>query len=82
MYSYEDRIRAVKLYEKLGNRTGATILQWGYRQRMRSRAGIGSSNKVTSCQWAMCVRVRSIRPNKRRWPSSSTSTMIVALLEL
>ena len=25
MYSYEDRIRAVKLYIKLGKRTGASI---------------------------------------------------------
>ncbi|PNQ88262.1 hypothetical protein CCU68_33320 [Pseudomonas gingeri NCPPB 3146 = LMG 5327] len=30
MYSYEDRIRAVKLYIKLGKRTGATIHQLGY----------------------------------------------------
>jgi len=30
MYSYEDRIRAVKLYIKLGKRTGPTILQLGY----------------------------------------------------
>lgn len=30
MYSYEDRIRAVRLYLKLGKRTGATILELGY----------------------------------------------------
>lgn len=30
MYSYEDRIRAVKLYIKLGKRTNATIRQLGY----------------------------------------------------
>ena len=30
MYSYEDRIRAVKLYIKLGKRTGATIRRLGY----------------------------------------------------
>ena len=30
MYSYEDRIRAVKLYIKLGRRTVATIRQLGY----------------------------------------------------
>jgi transposase InsO family protein/transposase-like protein len=30
MYSYEDGIRAVKLYIKLGKRTGATIRQLGY----------------------------------------------------
>lgn len=30
MYSYEERIQAVKLYIKLGKRTGATIRQLGY----------------------------------------------------
>ena len=30
MYSYEDRIRAVKLYSKLGKRLGDTIRQLGY----------------------------------------------------
>lgn len=30
MYSYEDQIRAVKLYLKLGKRTNATIVQLGY----------------------------------------------------
>ncbi|TGQ11368.1 MAG: IS3 family transposase [Mesorhizobium sp.] len=30
MYSYEDRLRAVQLYIKLGNRVGATIRQLGY----------------------------------------------------
>jgi transposase-like protein len=30
MYSYEDRMRAVQLYLKLGKRVGATIRQLGY----------------------------------------------------
>lgn len=30
MYSYEDRIRAVQLYIKLGKRVAATIRQLGY----------------------------------------------------
>lgn len=30
MYSYEDRIRAVKLYIQMGKRSGATIRQLGY----------------------------------------------------
>ena len=30
MYSYEDRMRAVKLYIKLGKRLGATIRELGY----------------------------------------------------
>jgi hypothetical protein len=29
MHSYEDRIRAVKLYIKLGKHTGATVRQLG-----------------------------------------------------
>ena len=32
MYSYEERIRAVRLYVKLGKRTGPTIRQLGYPQ--------------------------------------------------
>src|SRR5690606_1966837 len=30
MYSYEDRLRAVELYLKLGRRLGATLRQLGY----------------------------------------------------
>jgi transposase-like protein len=30
MYSYEDRLRAVQLYIKLGKRVGLTIRQLGY----------------------------------------------------
>ena len=30
MYSYEDRIRAIRLYIKLGKRIGATLRQLGY----------------------------------------------------
>ena len=30
MYSYEDRIKAVRLYLKLGKRLGVTIRQLGY----------------------------------------------------
>jgi transposase-like protein len=30
MYSYEDRLRAVRLYVKLGKRVGLTIRQLGY----------------------------------------------------
>jgi transposase-like protein len=35
MYSYEDRVRAVKLYIKLGKRTSATIRQLGYLNRQK-----------------------------------------------
>lgn len=37
MYSYEDRIRAVKLYIKLGKRLRATIRQLGCRSAHAQR---------------------------------------------
>lgn len=36
MYSHEDRVRAVKLYIKLGKRTAATIRQLGSPSSQRS----------------------------------------------
>jgi transposase-like protein len=30
MYSYQDRIRAIRLYIKMGKRVGATLRQLGY----------------------------------------------------
>jgi putative transposase len=41
LYSYEDRIQAVRLYIKLGKRTGATIRQLGYLTKNALRAGMG-----------------------------------------
>ena len=50
MYSYEERIRAVKLYIKLGKRTGPTVRQLGTQQRIHSRAGIESTNGIGICR--------------------------------
>ena len=41
MYSYEDRIRAVRLYMKLGKRTGATIHELEYLLRESSNKNFG-----------------------------------------
>lgn len=38
MYSYEDRLRAVKLYLKLGRRMGATLRQLGYSNKNSLKA--------------------------------------------
>lgn len=38
MYSYEDRLRAVKLYLKLGRRMGATLRQLGYANKNSLKA--------------------------------------------
>lgn len=47
MYSYEDRIRAVKLYIKLGKRLGATIRQLGYPTKNSLRSGPACLNSFT-----------------------------------
>ncbi|PRH40546.1 hypothetical protein C6T65_20375 [Burkholderia vietnamiensis] len=39
MYSYEDRVRAVELYLKLGKRVKATIRQLGYPTKNSLRDG-------------------------------------------
>lgn len=38
MYSYEDRLRAVMLYLKLGRRIGATLRQLGYSNKNSIKA--------------------------------------------
>ena len=45
MYSYENRIRAVKLYIKLGNRTRPTIRRLGYPTK-NARTSLGSITYV------------------------------------
>ncbi|WP_347557879.1 IS3 family transposase [Robbsia sp. KACC 23696] len=63
MYSYEDRMRAVRLYLKLGKRVGATIRHLGYptkksliswhleyEQRRDLRAGYARSKQVYSAE--------------------------------
>ena len=63
MYSYEDRLRAVKLYIKLGKRVRATIRQlgyptknalkswhWEYEQRRDVRAGYARQPKFSEAQ--------------------------------
>jgi transposase InsO family protein len=70
MYSYEDRIRAVKLYIKLGKRTGATIRKLGYR---RLRAALGrqqlslSEKVVQRLMKQECLVVAT--PKRRRYGS-------------
>lgn len=71
MYSYEERIRAVKLYIKLGKRIGPTIWQLGYptknslkgwhREYERNRdlqvGYVRSSGKYTALQMQVMARI-------------------------
>ena len=53
MYSYEDRIRAVELYIRLGKRVRATILQLGYPTKNALRAGTANTKNASICQWVL-----------------------------
>ena len=59
MYSYEDRIRAVRLYIKLGKRSAATIRRLGYPTK--------NSLKSWHREYEQCHDVRS-----GYWPIMST----------
>ncbi len=57
MYSYEDRVRAVKLYLKLGKRIKATIRQLGYPTKKSLKAWCEEFEKSGDLQKEY-VRVR------------------------
>lgn len=46
MYSYEDRLRAVRLYLKLGRRMSATLRQLGYPTKNSLKAHWQNSNGI------------------------------------
>ncbi len=49
MYSYADRLRAVELYIRLGERLNATIRQLGYPTKNALRAGTASTYSISTC---------------------------------
>ncbi len=65
-YSYEDRIRAVRLYLKLGKRIGATIRQLGYPTKNFSKPGISNTSSATIFGRAMSVRGRGIPDEQKK----------------
>lgn len=58
MYSYEDRIRAVKLYIKLGKRTGPTIRKLGYPTKNSLKCWYQEYEK------SIALKVGYVRPQK------------------
>ena len=66
MYSYEDRVRAVELFIKLGKRVRPTIRQLGYPTKNSLKAGSVSTSNVSICQWAMQAGNPSSRRLRRR----------------
>ena len=78
MYSYEDRIRAVKLYIKLGKRVAASIHQLGYPTQSKflaaspsTRAELCGGRGVTSVPTATTA---SQHASAERYPSRLCAT--------
>ena len=80
MYSYDDRIRAVELYIKLGKQVRPTIRQLGYPTKNALKGWYREYQQRLDCRWAMPAGSRSSRQCRRRQLSSTTSHTINALL--
>ena len=72
MYSYEERIRAVKLYIKLGKRTAATIQQLGYPTKNSLATWYREFQRRGDLQAGMRARSRNTPTSKRSWRSNTT----------
>ena len=73
MYSYEDRLRAVRLYIKLGKRVGLTIRQLGYptKNALKHWHRQYEQRFDLSASLATCDG-RSTRSHRRNWPLNTT----------
>jgi transposase-like protein len=79
MYSYEDRIRAVELYIKLGKRVRPTIRQLGYPTKNALKGWYREYEQRLDLPWAMRAGNPSTRRRRRRQLLSTTSLTIDAL---
>lgn len=79
MYSYEDRVRAVKLYLKLGKRVRATIRQLGYPTKNALKAWHREYDQRLDLPGATRAGLPSTRRRKGRQRLSTTSLTIAAL---
>jgi transposase-like protein len=79
MYSYEDRIRAVELYIKLGKRVRATIRQLGYPTKNALKGWHREYEQRLDLPVGYAGRVPSTRRRRKRRLSSTTSLTIAAL---
>jgi len=67
MYSYEERLRAVKLYLTLGKRCKATILQLGYPTKNALKAWNDEFERRGYLQAGYARSNRSTRTSKGTW---------------
>lgn len=80
MYSYEDRIRAVELYIKLGKRVRATIRQLGYPTKNALKGWCRQYEQRLDLPKGYARPSRNILKSKKRRLSGTTSIMDGALL--
>jgi hypothetical protein len=80
MYSYEERIRAVKLYLKLGKRLTATVRQLGYSGPSSHRMTFGLPRHSICCLSVRIIRFRQTETQNGGCPlfNQSTSYQLVA----
>ncbi|SFD29717.1 hypothetical protein SAMN04488059_1577, partial [Devosia psychrophila] len=73
MYSYEDRVRAVELYIRLGKRVKATIRQLGYPTKNALKGWCREFEQRLDLRVGCAVRPPSILKFRRRRLLSTTS---------
>ena len=66
MYSYEDRLRAVQLYIKLGKRVGLTVRQLGYPTKNALKTWYREYEQRHDLPPATCARRGTRRPRRSR----------------
>lgn len=67
MYSYEERLRAVKLYIKLGKRAQATIRELGYPTKNALKGWYREYQRLQDLPIRSAPRRLNSRWRKRRW---------------
>ena len=77
MFSYDDRLRAVQLYFKLGKRAGLTIRQLGYPTKNALKAWHRAYEQRDGLPEGY-VRHPSTRRPSRTWPSITLSAAVAA----
>ncbi|KKM64256.1 hypothetical protein LCGC14_1503190 [marine sediment metagenome] len=66
MYSYEERMRAVKLYIKLGKRLGATIRELGYPTKNALKGWHREYQRLRECPIFCVIAIWSMLPERSK----------------
>ena len=78
MYSHEERLRAVKLYIKLGSAAEQPFASWVTRRRIRCGTGIRSSWNAVTFKLTMYGRHENIRLNREKLQLRTTWITVAA----